>query len=634
MRFLSNLKELTTKNITVLQALLLFFSLVLIAPFYILSYYNNPSIDDYSFVFNTSTQGFWKAQQTWYLTWTGRYFSLFILSAHPLLIGSFKLYKLISVLLLVLTTHSIYRLISITFYSADRIIRLLLSIIVSFCFLNGMPSLVQGIYWEPGAVTYQLANILTLYLAVNLIHLISTNAPSVSVNYKIINSVLIIAICGLNETSLLLVDFLLASFMAYDILQKKKIKREWFIYILLAIVCSLVVIMSPGNAIRDQDASDINKHHAIYTIISSFKTSYHSILHWLLSFQLIIPSFLVLAFYLMSFKKKTIVEKKKMYFIPLAIFGYLLIVISFTSGFWATGTLAPARTINISYWVFICIWVSALISFFNFISPVLGAIKNYNYYPVVFIFLFVLFLSIDKTGNYYIAVKDLVSGKAFTYNKECHDRDWIMKTSKETIVSIPSFSVFPTSIFNEDITGDEKNWWNYMYSHYYNRDGVRVVFKDPYYSRKYFFNFENEANQMLSNQNTITTEVCFSPPNSSVLSGQDSYSATFKRKIQDLGFDDISEITTAHTSVQFYAADTVINAVFVFCITDPVTNKDVFWKGKEITGANCPRNKWAKEECIITIGKEFLKPENVISVYTWNRSKSKLYIDDLLVSVY
>src|SRR5690606_15569640 len=130
-------------NNKVKNVILVLVALLLLIPFIFISHYNNPSSDDYRFVFYTSTLGLWEAQVHWYLTWVGRYFSTFLLSLHPLLIKSTLLYKVVPIILIFLSVHSIYRFINTLIKT--KIIALLLALYILFYYLTSMPSLVQGI---------------------------------------------------------------------------------------------------------------------------------------------------------------------------------------------------------------------------------------------------------------------------------------------------------------------------------------------------------------------------------------------------------------------------------------------------------------------------------------------------------
>lgn len=628
MRIFSSYKELTKTSFSFYEAVAVIIALALIAPFIILSKYNNPSIDDYSFVFNTNTLDFWDAQASWYKIWTGRYASIFLLSAHPLLINSLLVYRLVSILLILFTIHSIYILIRSLFEFSGKTTALILAAVIAFIFFNGMPTLVQGIYWLPGALTYQLGNILLLYITAHVLKLMADKEAS-RIN-KFVNSFLIVVACGLNETTMLTLDLLLLSFCCFYVLRKRKLQKDLIIFLLIAICCSLIVVFAPGNAVRDSGFADPNKHQIGFSIISSFTTAYTCMGKWLSSSSIVMASFLAISFHVISSKKERN-PNAALALLVVPIWGYLLITSTFISGFWSTGYIAPDRTLNVSYWLFICLWFITILLLMDFLNPLLAFIRDLNWWKASLILLITLLLSIDTSGNYYVATRDIISGKAFMYNKECRARSRIMENSQSDYCEVPSFSVYPRSIFNEDITSDINNWWNHLYALYYNKKGVRVVFKEPCFANSIFFNFESDNNQSLANQNSITNSIAYSLPNSCSLNGVDSYSATYRKSIKEMGIDDI---TTSRISIQLYSTDSLVNAVLVFCINDPLTKKDLLWKGKEIIASNYVKNSWVKEELVTQINKELLRPEYEIVVYVWNRNPSKIFVDDMTISIY
>ncbi|MBA3704651.1 MAG: hypothetical protein H0W84_01735 [Bacteroidetes bacterium] len=633
MKFLSGIKNASSKKESILNGVLLVFAFFLVCPFFLLTYFNNPSFDDYSLVYNTTTLGFWGAQVAAYLKWTGRNFSLFILSAHPLVIGSFTIYKLISAILLLLTIHSLYRFISIISPFSGKANNFLLSIVFAFCFLNGMPTLSEGIYWMPGSITYHFANILTLYLAINILNITSSNFPASSTFKKFVNYLLIFAICGLSETSMVVVDVLLTIFLLYDILSKKRIKTELLIYVLFAILCSLIVVLAPGNNVRESDFIDPNKHQFIFTIISSFKTAGRYISEWIFSLPLLISSAIIFVYYLVIPEKK-IAGKRLIFLFLIVLGGFLLIACSFLPAFWSMASVPPNRTMNVAYWVFICVCLTSIIILLNLVTLYLKPIQNSNFKFVILLPLSALFFISNSPGNYSIAIKDILSGKAFLFDKECRERDTFLKESKDSICNVPVYSVFPRSIYNGSLETDEVIWWNYLSAQYYKKSEVRLFFKDPFYSDKYFINFENSENKRLLNQAALSDEVFFSTPNSSVLAGADSYSATFIREVGTLKVENISDITSSHVTVLLYSIDSVVNARIVLCIKDPEGKENIFWAGKEIISTTYVKNKWIKEEGSFSIPSQFLEPKNLISVFIWNKGQSKIFIDNLQICIY
>jgi hypothetical protein len=626
--------KLKTK-IYVLDLTLLFLTLVLVAPFFVLAFYNNPSIDDFSFVYLVKKMGFWGAQYNWYTTWTGRYSSMFILSVHPLWFKSLVLYKFISLGIIFFTIHAFYRLINLFFNTSSLILNTVIALAFSFTFFSGMPSLVQGIYWEPGSVTYQLANILLLHLSVNLIRLIISTSKKRSSLWLVINSFLIIIICGLNETSMLLTVVLLPFLMFVDFFLVKRINILLIKFEILAIICSLIVFLAPGNKGREDSFVFENSKDLFFTISSSFVSAWEYIISWIATPQIIITSILAIFLFLSLIEKKgEVINKIKWYYSVIAlVLGYVFVAISLSPGFWALGAPAPSRTINVSYWLFSCSWIAFLFFLFQLISPILIKLKKEINY--VLIFGFTLLLIFAKNDTYSTATNDVFSGSAAIYNLQFKERDSLMRTCENEVCSIPSFSVFPSSIFNQELSADDSDWWNHVYGLYYGKKAVHLVYRDPLNSASFFFNFENENNSMLQNLHTITDEVAFSLPNSSVILSEEAYGATFSVAIKDLPNKKTTDFVGLRISGQFYSETLLSKTMLVISIQDTTTEESVLWQSKNVFYKEKDLKKWIKTDFTIPLQKDILKPNNKVTIYLWNNGDvAKIFMDDFKIIFY
>lgn len=625
-----NIKDLFDTTNSIPDYVFLFSALVLILPFFILSYYSNPSVDDYNFVFNTRTLGFWGAQWTSYTDWMGRYFSTFILSASPVIMG---IYKLIPILLLLLTIHVLYRFVRFIIPSIKIIHALVTATVVSFCFLNGMPTLAQGIYWLSSSFTYSLSNILILHLVINCSVLIANNSNASS-NKKYINCFLIFALSGSNETSMLLTDVFLLLILAYDTFIQKKLRKEFLFYMLLAIICSLIVFLAPGNEKRALDFTSANKHQLLFTIFSCSEATFEFISKWLIQPQLLLLSLLIFVYCYTNSSETALSKKKGIVSLLVLLTGLLLICCSFFVGFWSIGFAPPYRTINITYWIFICAWTWFLTVFFGYIIPLLKRLPVHTLKSILLICIFICFYFMDLNGNYTIAVNDIISGKAYIYNKEWFERHKTMKECKDNVCSIPSFSAFPSSIFNKDISAVEKTYWNDIYAHYYNKVGIKPIYKEPLYADRHFFNLDNEQNQQLEGLQTITTEFSFSTPNSSCINEQNPYSVCFSMSIKDIKIVPKGIITHTSVNVRLYSPDSVINVKVVVCVSDPKKEENLSWHGKDINIRMTEKNEWFFASDFIPIDPEHALPENKIFVYVWNVGKSRVFVDNMEVVFY
>ena len=623
------------ENVFVIDMLFLSLAFLLVFPFFILTYYNNPSIDDYSFVFLVKKLGFFGAQHNWYTTWTGRYSSMFILSLHPLLFKSLALYKIISAGIIFFTIQAFYRLINLLFKTINFKSKLIFALLFSFAFFSGMPSLVQGIYWEPGSITYQLANILLLNLIINLTRLIARTTNKLSLLDFGTNSLLVIIIGGLNETSMLLTVVLVGFLIGVDFLLRKKINFSLIKLEGIAVLCALAVLLAPGNEGREASFVPENSKDFFFTISSSFTTAWEFILNWITTTHILITSLFFSFLFILSFNKDQELKFKVKWYFPfiLAITGYIFIAISISPGYWALGEPAPSRTINVSYWIFSCFWIVTLLSVFQLLIPFLLKIKKRIIYMLATGCIFLLF--IVQNDSYNTAVNDIVRGTAYKYNQEFIERDFLMRTCESKTCSIPSFTAFPSSIFNEELPADDSDWWNHVYGLYYNKETVHLIYNEPLVSATYLFNFESEKNTVLSNQNTITNEFAHTTPNSSVLKGVGSYSATFAVALKDLPNKKTNEFIGLKLSANFYSKNPLNNTMLVVSVQDTTTLESILWRSKNVNYTINDTAKWVQTDFKIPLNKKVLREKNKATIYVWNNGDStNVYLDDFKVIFY
>ncbi|MFZ1323528.1 MAG: hypothetical protein WAT71_18400, partial [Ignavibacteria bacterium] len=126
----------------------IFFLILMVIPFIILCFYNQPTPEDFVFGLETKKLGFLKAQEFFYNNWSGRFFSYAVLSLNALLFVFIGGYKITSLLLMLLFFSSIYFLVSEFFkdkLNQKEIIVFSFSII--FLYLYKAPSVSEGFYW-------------------------------------------------------------------------------------------------------------------------------------------------------------------------------------------------------------------------------------------------------------------------------------------------------------------------------------------------------------------------------------------------------------------------------------------------------------------------------------------------------
>jgi hypothetical protein len=97
-----------TKHGTAIKKALALGLLVSIAPFLILTLFTQPAYDDYCFSVNARALGFADSVKNLYNTWDGKYFYSVLRYLNPVTFGSFAGYKVVALLIVLLTFTSIF----------------------------------------------------------------------------------------------------------------------------------------------------------------------------------------------------------------------------------------------------------------------------------------------------------------------------------------------------------------------------------------------------------------------------------------------------------------------------------------------------------------------------------------------
>lgn len=627
----NSIYQFISRRYSALELLLLMIMLVLFLPYFILSFYNAPSVDDYSYALKTIDFGFWGGQAEAYKQWNGRYFASFLLCLKLISENSFVLYKILPVVFIFLSIHSIYRLVKNFFTESHPTVLLLVSAAYVFIYFNTMPSITQGLYWAPGTITYHLGNIMIVYFLSYFFQPVTINHPPLYINGMMM--ITIILACGLNESSMVVADLLILSILFYKFITTRKIDNFFILLLVVAAICTVIMAVSPGNHIRDVGFLDPHKKNLLYTIKSSFDSLFHLNFEWLFNWQMGVISLAVLPLFIQFNKYSYSGVELWTGFIVVFVLGFCIVAASLAPGFWSTGYIAPDRTINAVYWFSLLWWFASL----NYIAVIIRLfLNNININPILLV-PFILFSCIalySQNKNFNRAVLDLISGRAYIYAKEWSNRLKIINDSKQAeICLLPEFTAVPGTLFNEDISTDEEDWFNKEFARFYNLNKVKQVSKRTIVSAKHFcFDFETiQANKNLRNAENLSNKYALSSSNSNYVNAKDGYSATYETYITDIDPTGMS-FQTVLFKAHILSESSSINCVLVISISDE-TGKNVLWQGKDIISNDYVVETWHEEQFEYTIKESLaLKTENKISLYLWNRGEAPVFVDDLCVS--
>lgn len=428
-------------------------------PLFVLSYFNNPTGDDYCYNLATLNSDYFLAQKDLYLNLNGRYFASAILSIPILITSSLLFYKSFPIIIFILLFYSIYNLSKTIFVKFNKKEHVLISFFCISLYLIGIPSISQGFYWLASTITYQFANVFTIFLFSFLIKLIETNKTK----YLIISTFLIIAIIGSNEISLILIVFLLMMIFAFQIYNIRKINYQILFLLIIALIFAIIELNSQGNVIRATLYP--NRHQFFYALYKTLVIIKSYLGIWL-------PYLIVFLLLFFDFFNKNIHKINSNIFKVNPIFVFLIVssilFLSFFSNYWATGYLFPLRTINVIYLFFIM--SSLYLALVIFIK-----LRNLNkdfitFSPIVrYCLLIILLLQFGHKNNIRTAYTDLVSKDGYNYDLALKKRYQFIENSKSRIVEVEEIKFKPKTLFIGDITKDSLDWRNDCYSSYFRK---------------------------------------------------------------------------------------------------------------------------------------------------------------------
>jgi hypothetical protein len=620
-------KLLQRKSISILELLLALIFLLLFLPYIVLSTFNAPAVDDYSNALIAMDFGFWGGQVEAYKQWGGRYFSSFILCINVLMANSFLMYKILPIVLMLGNVHALYTLMKTVILKSERMPLLLLSMASVFLYYNFMPSISQGLYWAPGAVTYNVGNIMITYMLGCLIKAVAVEATR---SQKIMAVITTILTCGSNESNMLAADLIILLFLFYYLIISKKLHYFLLWLLLIALVCSVILAIAPGNFIRDAGFTDPHKKNFIFTITSSFYAMFTYLKIWLFNWRMLILSIGVIVFIVPKIKENTTYKHSYLRFVIVLLLGFSIAVAAFAPAFWGTGYIAPDRSINAVYWLFLLWWLIMLYTMAGLIIPFIARVKVAQKSSLTLILLVCLSFYLQE-NNFSRAISDIITGRAYVYKMEWNNRlEQISKSKNLAVCELPEFSMIPGTIFFDDIKADEEEWFNRQFARYYQLSKVRLVKRTSPIIKKVSINFESDQ---ISFKNPVNLSNAFSKsaPNANLLKGFDSYSAVYEVMVKEIDPTGLS-FKRVVFEANVFTTSAEVDYVMVISFSDK-DGKSILWQGQDIKNTNYPINNWNREIFSTTIKESAaLIPDNKIAIYIWNRGNNTIYVDDVQIS--
>ncbi|MFN2599461.1 MAG: hypothetical protein ABR563_20005 [Pyrinomonadaceae bacterium] len=407
---------------TLLRAAAFFALLLPSLPFAFLSAFAVPAYDDYGFAVTALRSGLVRTQTGWYRSISGRYFSTAVLSLGPLTFGSFTGYKIVALLIVLLTFASSFFFITAALGAQVALLnKLCMAALVTSLFSNQTPDVTEAYYWMPGSISYQLGCVLILFFFGLMI--MSFRAPRGSARVLLLAAaaVSVFAAVGASETSMIFLLFLVSAATAKAFILGAESRTTWALVLAFGALCALVVFASPGNAARSACCPD--RHRLLFSLQMSVAWGARFLSDWVTSPALLLSTILYLPV-AGALAERSDLAREHFYLHPLTSLSLLLgvVFLGFFPVYWATGMFYEYRTVNAAYLFFLVGW------FVN-VSVWVGYLKRKRRVKiprlparVYAVGLPVLSAVLMVSNNTRVACADLFTGRARRYEQEVSRR--------------------------------------------------------------------------------------------------------------------------------------------------------------------------------------------------------------------
>ncbi len=454
--------------------LFLFLLLLAILPYCYLSFFTNPSADDFGFAVQSQKYDLLLLIKQTYLYWNGRYVSNVFIYLNPIAQESYFGYKLVSFALILLLGLANFLFIRQLLSKNKKQNQLIISFILSLLFMHNMPIISEGLYWFTGTVIYLLGIITALFYFTFLIKTVRENKKG---GYPFFLLLLLFLTCGFNEVLTLLMVFILLVVSAIFYKKKLKGKKVIFTQFICAVLFAALVVFSPGNEYREvayQNAHNFS-HSFLYSLMQVGRFS----LLWIGSIPLVAASFLYFQFN-RKMRQENELFKNSFYLTRWTslLILFALIFICVFPAYWATGILGQHRTLNVAYFFFLIMWFINLSVWYNYYQEKLRFALNDKIMTTLSMFFIV---GLVFTNNGYNAISDIFSGSANSYNEQLLNRFTTLKEARQlnkSTITITKLMAQPKSLFVSEITNNPKDWTTQGYMLYFKIEDKKLVIQE------------------------------------------------------------------------------------------------------------------------------------------------------------
>lgn len=492
---LNSIKTMTQKKISakILFRIALCLFIVSLLPLLVISFYNFPSADDFSFTIDIykslNSNGLaglivalFNNIKHFYFNWQGTFTAIAIMSLQPSLFDV-NLYFITTFVLLgffIWGTFSLCKTICCDYLHLDKYYYKIIAILISTICIQGLPSLVQGFYWWNGAIYYTFFFSLSLLQISNILKYLKYDKRK---NF-VLAFVLTFLVAGSNFVTVSNQVIMMTMFMIFLFVKKHPKRYQMLGIAILLYVVAAFNLLAPGNSVRQSLNANMGFFPAIIASIKAFTTNVGS---WCNFYTLVYIVAVVLLLY-KSYEKINF-SFKYPFAVTIMICGVLSAL--YMPPLYAMSNIGAGRLVNIIYYSYIWGFIILIYYWVGYFRNTLFVNKQQlklektlisTLFNKSFILLCLFLLAnvmwvIGYRNNIssYTAFKSLMTGEASTYKKEMLERYDLYQDKDIKVVKLKPLTVKPKALFSSDVTTNPDYWVNDAVRQYFDKKKVYIV---------------------------------------------------------------------------------------------------------------------------------------------------------------
>jgi hypothetical protein len=450
----------------------LFFLILTFLPFVLLSFYNTPLADDFTYAFRLLDKGLFESQTFWYRNWTGRYLATLLISTNPVYLKWETGVIIIPIAIISTFAVSLYYFITsfgVLKLTSSKIIVFTLVLMVYF---SNLATISEAFYWIASTYTYTFGTILFLFCWGYIIRVYRGTYRAKFISYLFI-LLLVAALTGTNELLIFYHVYISFLLFLYVFLKDKNKLVLVSVVLIFSVGFALLSLLAPGNFVRQKAIGE--ESVSLFKIV--YQTIYVALRVWLPHYIFNIPFILALVSFLYFLGKERWngIADMRLKIHPIYLFVLLLGGYVFTYLPQTLAHTSEARAYNFSYFTFLLAVIISLVysAVYYDINQYASKIRNGSVLSNLSLIFVLAVILIFPKSNIIQAYKDVYSKDAKCYFDELTFRHkFLSQNQGKRLVYISPLTCHPKSLFHVDVSPQVKHWTNSGYELYFRIDTV------------------------------------------------------------------------------------------------------------------------------------------------------------------